>query len=275
MAAGLPARTVGGPAPSDGRLRRRSRDLTPWLVGAITVLVLFVFLLYPIAKTMLSSFVPQAKSWGETAEPFLLVNILIHLANGTLLAWVLYLLCIARRLREDQALFVVIAGSAIWLFMPLLASSSLMIIQRMATLSAFFMLLGLAGYLRARKAIELHPTRALLGMTLSLVGGTSLAVLAKESGALLPLYVLVLEATFLARPVGIRLSRWQRWKAIFLLLPTVMLLLYLVSRVPYSEELVLKRDFTAWERLLTESRILWQYLFNAFVPQPGAFRGSL
>src|SRR5690606_13711815 len=36
--------------------------MTPWLVGAITVLVLFVFLLYPIAKTMLSSFVPQGEA---------------------------------------------------------------------------------------------------------------------------------------------------------------------------------------------------------------------
>jgi protein O-mannosyl-transferase len=226
----------------------------------------------PVGRPLaLASFVPQAKSWGETAEPFLVVNILIHLANGLLLAWVLYLLCIARRLREDQALFVAIAASAIWLFMPLLASSSLMIIQRMATLSASFMLLGLAAYLRARQAIELHPTHALIGIALSLVGGTSLAVLAKESGALLPVYVLVLEATVLARPLGITLPRWQTWKAIFLLLPTVMLLLYLASRVPYSEELILKRNFTGWERLLTELRILWQYLFNAFFPQPGAF----
>ena len=61
MAAGLPARGVGAAGP-DGGLPRRSRDLTPWLVGAITVLVLFVFLLYPIAKTMLSSFVPQGEA---------------------------------------------------------------------------------------------------------------------------------------------------------------------------------------------------------------------
>jgi protein O-mannosyl-transferase len=226
----------------------------------------------PVGRPLaLATFVPQAESWGQTAEPFLLVNILIHLANGFLLAWVLYLLCIAGRLREDQALFVAIAGSAIWLFMPLLASSSLMIIQRMTTLSAFFMLLGLAGYLQARQKIVLHPTRSLFGMTMSLVAGTSLAVLTKESGALLPVYVLVLEATVLARPISVRLSRWQAWKAIFLLLPTVILLSFLASRLPYSEQLVLRRDFTAWERLLTESRILWQYLFNAFVPQPGAF----
>lgn len=226
----------------------------------------------PVGRPLaLATFVPQAPAWGESAEPFLLVNILIHLANACLLAWVLYLLCVARRLRQGQAMFVAIAASAIWLFMPLLASSSLMIIQRMTTLSAFFVLLGLAGYLQARRKIELDPSRSLIGMSLSLIGGTSLAVLAKESGALLPIYVLVLEATVLARPASVRLSRWQGWKAVFLVLPAAIVLAYLAWRVPYSDELVLRRGFTAWERLLTESRILWRYLFNAFVPQPGVF----
>lgn len=219
----------------------------------------------------LATFVPQAKWWGETAEPFLLVNILIHLVNGLLLAWVLYLLGIACRLRLDQVFFVTIAASAIWLFMPLLASSSLMIIQRMTTLSALFMLLGLAGYLQARRKIDLHPTLALIGMTGSLIAGTGLAGLSKESGALLPIFVLVLELTVLTRPTGLGPLRWHAWKATFLLLPAAILLAYLASRVPYSDQLVLRREFTAWERLLTQSRILWQYLFNAFVPQPGAF----
>ncbi|MEX2495821.1 MAG: tetratricopeptide repeat protein [Woeseia sp.] len=226
----------------------------------------------PVGRPLaLATFVPQAAAWGKTAEPFLLVNILIHLANGCLLARVLYLLCVALRLREGQALFVVTTVPAIWLFMPLLASSSLMIIQRMTTLSAFFVLIGLSGYLQARQKIELQPSRSLVGMTLSLIAGTSLAVLAKESGVLLPLYVLVLEATVLSRPAGLILWRWQLWKAVFLLFPAAVVFAYLTWRLPYSDELVLRRGFTAWERLLTESRILWQYLFSALVPQPGVF----
>src|SRR5690606_10009016 len=68
MSSSLPARS--GPS-GDGRvegvqtgarLTRRGRDLTPLLVGIITVLVLFVFLVYPLAKTMLSSFVPQGEA---------------------------------------------------------------------------------------------------------------------------------------------------------------------------------------------------------------------
>lgn len=40
----------------------RRRDLTPLLVGVVTALVLFVFLVYPIGKTMLSSLVPQGEA---------------------------------------------------------------------------------------------------------------------------------------------------------------------------------------------------------------------
>lgn len=226
----------------------------------------------PVGRPLaLATFVPQADAWGESAEPFLLVNILIHLANACVLAWVLYRLSAAVRIREDKAWFIALAATAIWLFMPLLASSSLMIIQRMTTLCAFFMLLGLAGYLQARQSIERNPARSLIGMSLSLVTGTGLAMLAKENGVLLPIYVLALEATILQRPASLKSSRWQAWKAVFLLLPTVTILAYLAWRLPYSHELVLRRDFTAWERLLTESRILWQYLFMAFIPQPDGF----
>lgn len=226
----------------------------------------------PIGRPLaLATFVPQAAAWAETAEPFLRINILIHLVNACLLALAMYRLSLASRIPEDKALFVALAAPAIWLFMPLLASSSLMIVQRMTTLSAFFVLLGLIGYLWARKELERQTARALTGMSFSLFLGTGLAVLAKESGALLPVLVLALEATVLAPPGRLQRSNWRIWKAIFLLLPACVILGYLVWRVPYSSELVLRRDFTAWQRLLTESRVLWQYLFNALFPQPGAF----
>lgn len=222
----------------------------------------------PIA---LATFVPQASYWGETAEPFIRVNILIHLINACVLAWVLRLLTVACGIREKDGVFVTIAGAAVWLFMPLLASASLMIIQRMTTLSALFVLLGLGTYLWARQSLARNPGTALVGMTGALLAGTLLAVLTKENGALLPVYVLVMEATLLRRPDSLALSRWVAWKSVFLVLPTTVLLAYLASRFPYSKETLLSREFTGWERLMTESRILWEYLVNAFIPRAGSF----
>ena len=222
----------------------------------------------PIA---LATFVPQAGSWGETAAPFIRVNILIHLINACVLAWVLRLLTVACGMRERDGVFVTIAGTAVWLFMPLLASASLMIIQRMTTLSASFVLLSLGSYLWARQSLARKPEAALVGMTAALVAGTLLAVLTKENGALLPTYVLVMEATLLRRPDSLARSRWLVWKFVVLVLPTAIILAYLAARIPYSQEALLRRDFTGWERLMTESRILWEYLINGFIPQAGSF----
>lgn len=42
--------------------RRPQRDLTPWIAGVVTSLVLLVFLIYPIGKTLLSSFIPNGEA---------------------------------------------------------------------------------------------------------------------------------------------------------------------------------------------------------------------
>lgn len=47
---------------SSAAMTRRRRDWTPWVVGAVTGIVLVLFLVYPIGKTLLSSFVAQGDS---------------------------------------------------------------------------------------------------------------------------------------------------------------------------------------------------------------------
>lgn len=225
----------------------------------------------PLGRTIaLATFALQANAWGESAEPFILVNILIHLVNGGLLCWVLYRISILGGIPEERRLFVAIVAAAIWLLMPLLASASLMIVQRMTTLSATFALLGLGAYLQAREALDRSPRRALVLMSAFITVATALAALTKESGALLPVYVLVLEVTVLPRPLVARRS-WRTWQYVFLVAPTAAIACYIAMRVPYAPSTALARDFTGWERLITEARILWEYLFNAFLPRPGAF----
>lgn len=221
----------------------------------------------PIA---LASFALQANAWDMSAEPFILANVLIHLLNGLLLFWVLYRLSILSRIPEERRLVVAVAAMSLWLLMPLLASASLMVVQRMTTLSATFVLLGLVGYLHARGSIDQSPRRSMIVMSVWLATATVLAALTKESGALLPVYALVLEATVLSRPTAAGIG-WRTWKYAFLVLPSAAIASYVALRVPYDPSVVLRRDFTGWERLITEARILWEYLLNAFVPLPGAF----
>jgi len=222
----------------------------------------------PIA---LASFLPQAEQWAADAAPFLAVNVAIHLLNACLLGSFLFLLSRARGIESSNARFVALSAMALWLFMPLLASASLMIVQRMTTLSATFVLLGLNAYLFARGRAERNPARALWGMSAAIAFGSGLAVLTKESGALLPVFVLVLEATLLSPPAALAPRSFRTWQAVFLLLPTLLILGYLATRLPYPETIELRRGFTGLERLVTEARILWEYLLDAFVPRVGRY----
>ncbi len=211
----------------------------------------------------LASFALQAEQWEQGASAFLRVNILIHLVNAALLALCLYQLSVQRSVPRNSAATVAAVAASLWVLMPLLASASLFVVQRMTTLSASFMLLGLSGYLLARSQFDDRPGRAYGGMAASLIAGTVLATLCKESGLLLPVFVLVLEATVLDMPRGAESRDWRIWQSIFLVSPLVLLLAYLGYRIDYDDSMIASRGFDAWQRLLTEARILWVYLLKA------------
>jgi hypothetical protein len=223
----------------------------------------------PIA---LASFLPHAAAWGSDATPFIRTNILIHLFNGLLVF--LFAGQLGRTVISDRtdAQLVAFGATAVWLLMPLLASSSLLIVQRMTTLSATFVLCGLAGYMAARRRLDENPRIAMAGMTLALLACTLSAVLTKENGALLPTFILVIEATLLGPPRNLSVMLWNTWRGIFLAAPTVVIIAFLLTQAPYSDDLVARRGFTAAGRLLGEARVLWEYLINAFYA-PGAELG--
>lgn len=222
----------------------------------------------PLGRPLaLASFALQADDWPQGARGFLVVNVGIHLLNAALVAWLALLLARLMPLSSADQRFVALSAAAIWLCMPLLASSSLMVVQRMTTLSATLVLVTLLAYLALRRAHR--PGTALIGMTAAVAVGTVLAVFTKESGALLPGYVLVLEATLLTPPAAIGLRHFRYWKMLVLGVPVVALLVYLGTRVPYDQATVLRRGFSGWERLLSEARILWIYLGKAVLPMSG------
>jgi hypothetical protein len=220
----------------------------------------------PIA---LLSFTLQSDSWPQDVAAFLKVNILIHLLNAVLVAFLLLRIAMSMRIETGKSMVIAALSAAGWVLMPLLATESLLVVQRMTTLSATFMLLGLIAYLLARSRIDDRPNLALPGMSASLIVATILASLCKESGLLLPVFALVLEATVLPKPERLDTKRWRVWRFVFLVAPLLMLLAYLATRWSYPESLVLRRGFDASERLLTEAQLLWVYLCKAVLGLPG------
>lgn len=220
----------------------------------------------PIA---LASFLLNLGDWPTEPKGFLKVNVLIHTLNGALLAWLAVRLFRLVGVRGDfDVALVAFTAASLWLFTPLLASTSLLVIQRMTSLSALFVLAGLLLYIAGLSNESFG--RRVIGRALQFSGiavGTLLATLSKENGALLPLFALILEVTVLA---GNReLAATRRWRLIFLCIPVLVLFSYLSFRV--SPAAFSAREFTLSERLMTQPLVLLDYLRLALIPRPTAF----
>ena len=106
----------------------------------------------PLGRPLaLFTFLLQAGSYPGSATPFLVVNILLHVGNVLILALVLHRL--QRQLPRwfGNSPWFAPATAVFWGLLPILASASLMVVQRMTTLSALFVLLGLLAYLWTRE----------------------------------------------------------------------------------------------------------------------------
>jgi tetratricopeptide (TPR) repeat protein len=100
-------------------------------------------------------------------------------------------------------------------------------------------------------------------MTVSIGLGTILATFSKENGALLPLLVLVIE---FCNPNKNNLPKWQ-WRAACLWLPSLAIALMLWHYVDFSQDPWSNRIFNQKERLLTEGRIVVDYLAQLYIPK--------
>ena len=193
------------------------------------------------------------------------VNIVLHAINGGLLIWLLWLLLRFLGIPGYQWLAVVLG--AIWLLHPLLVSTVLYVVQRMAMLATFFMLAASISYVYWRLGLIAGKTgavRFLLVPVLILVG-----LLAKENAiVIVPVLVLmeVLWFQFIG-PDGAVL-KWLNSVTYGLMgIGASALLLLLLLRYEALLAGFAGRPFSLWERLLTESRIVWDYVGQWFTPQ--------
>ena len=219
----------------------------------------------------LLSFLLDARDWPADPAPFLRTNLLLHLGNGALLFLLLRQLgahLAGRGARTDAAALL---GGALWLLHPLFVSTTLYAVQREAMLPASFVLLGLLAYVHGRQLHDRRPAAGAAWMLGGIALGTLLGVLAKANGALLPLLALVLEATVLRAGDGARAAevahRLRGWRRLLLVLPTLLLAAWLLQRMPGLHADLPSRPWTMAERLLTQPRVLLDYLQLLLAPR--------
>ena len=216
----------------------------------------------------LFTFALQADSWPGSSWAFKLVNLLLHCLNAGLVYLICNLLTRVLNTSTTQGTVIALACALIWGLHPVHTSSVLYTIQRMALLSNGFMLAGIFLHLKLRLDYPHHRHHLIL-LTSNLGITGLLALFSKENAPSLVFYLLVLEYTLLAsQPVN---SNLKIWRYLFLWLPvllTILLPLFFFEKL--QSGFATSFDFSMTERLLTESRILWQYLAVLLLPTTGA-----
>jgi protein O-mannosyl-transferase len=215
----------------------------------------------------MASLLLNAAVGGVAPFSFKLGNLLVHLACG-LLVWRL----LSRALSEDEQLragasFTAAVLASLWLLHPLHASTVLYAVQRMAQMGALFVLASVWAFMAGRDALQNGRTTAghvmlFVCFPLLLLAG----LFSKEGAAIAPGLCLVMELAYFSgvqrRPTAVR-----AFFAIFFVVPVAILLALLVLKPEILFGQYALWDFTLGERLLTQSRVVVDYLGQLVFPR--------
>lgn len=216
----------------------------------------------------LLTFALQYPAWPDDPAMFKAVNLAIHCANG-ILVWLISARLIAplEQGRARRRIFALLT-TAVWLLHPMQLSTVLYVVQRMTLLSSFFTLTGLWAYLYYRDGIAgRHDPRAYLRLMAPVAASLILAILSKENGILLLLYIIVIEKTLFSNSA----AGLKNGFLFVLALPLVALLVYLLAGLDGIMASYDWRPFSMTERLLTQPSVLLVYLKHILLPVHGGY----
>ncbi len=210
---------------------------------------------------------------------FKLTNVVIHIVSATcvfMLARMLLLRCLPEVKRDTDlpsSVLLAFCIAAVWALHPIQLTSVLYVVQRMTSMSGLFVFAGLCCFVLGRVRLERSQRFAWA----LIAGGTAaslvLGFLCKQNAVLLPLYALLIEYFFFKRdqlsPAAVK--RLRLFFAMCVVLPGIAVLLGVGFSWERIEEMYLLRDYTPFERLLTQSRILFFYLLLMVFPRPDLF----
>ena len=221
----------------------------------------------------------------NSAEPFKVWNLVIHSANSILILMLTVKIIGAASVSINKGsksaenlifrypLFFAMIIAVLWAVHPIQLTSILYVVQRMTSLSAFFVLLALISYVSGRQYQETSQYQFILYCFLLPAILLILGLVSKENAVLLPVFILSLELTvFSNKPVWGGLKRNQLTGFIFrpwFILATVSLvtaILVYIFQPGYTGRL-----FSMPERLLTESRVVATYIYLILAPRLSGF----
>lgn len=205
--------------------------------------------------------------WGTRGHKA--INIAIHLINGVLVAW-LFALLLGRAGFGGYRWTATLCAAA-WLLSPLYVSTVLYSVQRMTLLACLFMCLTLIQYLYLRRAWPgvAGWREGLLATGILLAFAAGLAC--KENAIVVAPILVLLELLWLdGRDAAGSRSPWLIGACRLGVAVLVLGFLLVAALLVFSPGLLpapVDRTFTTPERVLTEARILWDYLAQLLRPE--------
>ena len=204
--------------------------------------------------------------------PFKLTNLLVHIVNsGLLMSLVLLLWPLLKfpgHFSRTQLILSVLLITCLWALHPLHVSTVAYVVQRMTSMAATFMLLGLCLFVYGRKLLQQNYARGLTYMAIGVIAGTVLGLLSKENAALLSCYAAVIEFSLFKRKDLVTKQKWGliAFYTVLVVIPVCLVLFYYFVSPGNLVASYGGRPFSLSERLWTESRVLWFYLLLIFIP---------
>jgi len=191
--------------------------------------------------------------WG-----YHLVNLLLHLVSSGAVLLALRLTFRRAGLRPDRRDLAALFGAAVWSVHPLQTQAVVYVVQRQTLMASAFMLLTLVAYILAREARSSQRRGVFYGLAaLALI----LALGSKEIALATPALILLYELFFFQDLSFAFLRRHPALPALAVLVLAGILTLFLRTEIRTSIlQGYQEYPFTLGQRLLTEPRVLLQYL---------------
>jgi hypothetical protein len=232
-----------------------------------TVQVIFNNKSGPFGRPLsMASFALDAHYWPQQFSRLIRHNIFLHILSGVCVLWFSFLLFLKINIATQRSFNLALMVSAVWIFHPLLVSTYLYAVQRMTVLSSIFCLLSLVTYLKLREQFYRNNIISLIFACALLSIPIALAILSKENSFTV-ISLIGLTEMFIIAQLGITPDKIRRAILVLAVISTSLALLAWIAnyhdRYLFASQV---RGFDLVERLLTQCRVLVDYLYNSLIP---------
>jgi Flp pilus assembly protein TadD len=210
---------------------------------------------------------------GGNATTFQWTNLCIHGAN-TLLVFAFFLILTThpRNNLDNRQIIAAFLGAALWAVHPIQIQAVTFIVQRMTLMAGGFTVLAVLCYLLGRSSKLIWKSRALLAIAaVSFLFGA----LSKENALVAPVLIALAELGAVRDQQPLFKNSLEKGLTAVLLMTGAGIIAFTLAGIgpvyDYYEAAYRTRDFTMWERVLTQPRVLAFHFFQLLWPMPWRF----